>query len=338
MTARVWCVCALTISLFLTLVIGSSASTVRPSTVPIDKGTPTSPPTEHVILFVLEGFSQESLKGGTMPTLSKLIKEGAVAWSATGVKPPLRLPTMASIITGVPVEKHGIKWNSFEFSRGYPRAPSVFDYLDLSGGRDSAIFFMDESLYQLARPEPYTDYQMCGPLKPECNPDRVVAYIQQYFKKATSGHGYGHAILSLPHFLVVHLPEAGRVGVARGWGSKEYREALRTVDKAINSVLDIYKSQDLMKRTTVFVTSLSAEGVDAGQQQAANTARGVPWIASGVGIKPGHAIHKPVSIIDTGATVMRTLGLQTHTEWESRPVEEIFQYAFVAAAPNSNVP
>ena len=129
-------------------------------------------PTEHVILFVLEGFGQDSLKGGTMPTLSRLIKEGAVTWSATAVKPALRLPTMASLITGMPVEKHGITWNTFEFSRGYPRAPSVFDYLDLSGGRDSAIFLMDESLYQLARPEPYTDYQMCGPLKPECSTDR----------------------------------------------------------------------------------------------------------------------------------------------------------------------
>ena len=292
-------------------------------------------PTEHVILFVLEGFGQDSLKGGTMPTLSRLIKEGAVTWSATGVKPALRLPTMASLITGLPVEKHGITWNTFEFSRGYPRAPSVFDYLDLSGGRDSAIFFMDESLYQLARPEPYTDYQMCGPLKPECSTDRIVSYIRQYFKKATSGHGYGHAILALPHFLVVHLPEAGRVGVSRGWTSKEYRDALRTVDKAIRSVLGIYQEQGLTKRTTLFVTSLSAEGRDANQEQADAAVPMVPWIASGVGIKPGHAIHQPVSILDTGATVMRTLGLQTHTEWESHAVEEIFQAAF-AAAPHAS--
>ena len=205
--------------------------------------------------------------GGTMPTLSKLAKDGSVTWSAAGVTPALRLPTMASIITGVPVEKHGINWNTFEFSRGYPRAPSMFDYLDLSGGRDSAIFFMDESLYQLARPEPYTDYQMCGPLKPECGPERIVSYIQQYFRKATSGHGYGHAILSLPHLLVVHLPEAGRVGAARGWNSKEYRDALRAVDKAINSVLEIYKAQSLINRTTIFVTSLSAEGKDPGREQ-----------------------------------------------------------------------
>lgn len=323
---------------FSILLIEAASAVLPIGASPTGRTAPQTPPTEHVILFVLEGFSQDSLKGGTMPSLSRLVKEGSVTWSAKAVKPALRLPTMASLITGMPVEKHGITWNVFEFSRGYPRSPSVFDYLDLSGGRDSAIFFMDESLYQLARPEPYTDYQMCGPLKPECSPDRIVAYIRQYFKKATSGDGYGHAILSLPHFLVVHLPEAGRVGAARGWNSKEYREALRTVDKAMASVLELYKEQGLTKRTTVFVTSLSAEGRDASQEQAEATTPVVPWIASGVGIKQGHAIHQPVSIIDTGATVMRTLGLQTHTEWESRAVEEIFQYAFVASAPNSNVP
>src|SRR5262250_2357958 len=299
---RVWSIRILAVSLcVLALVLSRDAAVATVST---PAPAPTAP-TEHVILFVLEGFGQNSLKSGTMPTLSRLIKKGAVTWSATAVKPALRLPTMASLITGMPVEKHGITWNTFEFSRGYPRAPSVFDYLDLSGGRDSAIFFMDESLYQLARPEPYTDYQMCGPLKPECSTERIVSYIRQYFQKASSGHGYGHAILSLPHFLVVHLPEAGRVGASNGWTSKEYRDALRTVDKAMNSVLEIYQEQMLTKRTTVFVTSLSAEGRDASLEQTDAAVPVVPWIASGLGIKPGHTIHQPVSILDTGATVMR---------------------------------
>ncbi len=326
------------LGVILLLLEGFFGSEGSPSAAPTVGPTPATPPTEHVILFVLEGFSRDSLKGGTMPTLSRLVNEGAATWSATGVKPALRLPTMASIFTGVPVERHGVDWNTFEFSRGYPRAPSMFDYMDLSGGRDSAIFFMDESLYQLARPEPYTDYQMCGPLKPECSPDRIASYIRQYFKKATSGHGYGHAILALPHLLVVHLPEAGRVGAARGWNSKDYRDALHAVDKAMAAVLDIYKELDLTKRTTVFVTSLSPEGRDPGKEQSDGTPPSLPWIASGVGIKRGIAIHQPVSIIDTGATVMRTLGLQTHTEWESKSVEEIFQYAFIAAAPNSSLP
>ncbi len=330
---RGWSMWILAVSLFFLCLILPKQAAVAAVSAPASASTVQS---EHVILFVLEGFGQDSLKGGTMPTLSRLVKEGAVTWSATAVKPALRLPTMASLVTGMPVEKHGITWNTFEFSRGYPRAPSVFDYLDLSGGRDSAIFLMDESLYQLARPEPYTDYQMCGPLKPECSTERIVSYIRQYFKKATSGHGYGHAILSLPHFLVVHLPEAGRVGASKGWASKEYREALRTVDKAMHSVLDIYHEHALTKRTTVFVTSLSVEGRDANQEQADAAIPMVPWIASGVGIKPGYSIHQPVSILDTGATVMRTLGLQTHTEWESHAVEEIFQAAFAAAPRGSS--
>ncbi len=294
---------------------------------------PSQGPPEHVILFVLEGFGQDSLKGGAMPTLGKLVKDGAATWSATGVNPALRLPTMASLVTGMPVEKHGITWNVFEFSRGYSRSPSMFDYLDLSGGRDSAIFYMDESLYQLARPEVYTDYQLCGALRPECRSDKIVSYIRQYFQKATSGHGYGHAILSVPHLLVVHLPEAGRAGVAHGWNSKEYRQALQAVDTAMKSVLEVFKEHGLSNRTTVLVTALSGPGTDLSGEEATTTGTPtVPWIASGVGIKHGQVIRQPVSIIDTGATVMRILGLETHTEWESKAVEEIFQAAAVEPA------
>jgi predicted AlkP superfamily pyrophosphatase or phosphodiesterase len=281
---------------------------------------------EHVILIVFEGVGQESLKGGAMPVVSRLAKEGSVTWSATAVNPPLRLPTMASLLTGMPVEKHGVTWNSFDFIRGYPRPPTLFDYLDLSGGKDSAIFFMDEAMYQLAKPEPYTDYQMCGPMKPECSTDTIISYIRDYFRKATSGHGHGHAILSLPHVLVVHLPEPARTGVEHGWNSKPYRDALKTVDTAVGSILDLYKELGLLRRTTVMVTSLSAmgDGKPSKNGHQADLPR-VPWIVSGAGIKSGYIIKQPVSIIDTGATVLRTFGLETHTEWESHPVEEIFR-------------
>ncbi|MBM4132743.1 MAG: hypothetical protein FJ245_03150 [Nitrospira sp.] len=321
------------------IIVGCAALLFAGSPVPLraepaSSATPGAP-TEHVILFVLEGVDQPALKAGPMPVLTRLVKEGSATWAATSVKPALRLPAMASLVTGMPVEKHGITWNAFDFIRGYPRPPTVFDYLDLSGGRDSAIFFMDESLYQLAKPEPYTDYQMCGPLKPECSTVTVVGYINQYFRKATSGHGYGHAILSLPHFLVVHLPEAGRAGLAQGRGSKAYRDALKTVDGAMGSILGMYKDLGLLNRTAVFVTVVNSDETGKANGVSKEAGAGppqIPWIAWGAGIKSGYAIKAPVSIIDTGATVLRTLGLETHTEWESRAVEEIFTAPKVAAA------
>lgn len=319
---------------------GYAAKTSSPSNGKMQAMKPEIQP-EHVILFVLEGVGKESLKTGSMPVLSRLVKDGSVTWSATAVKPALRLPTMASLFTGMPVEKHGITWNAFDFIRGYPRPPTVFDYLDLSGGKDSAIFFMDESLYQLAKPEPYTDYQMCGPLKPECSTGTVVNYIRQYFKKATSGHGYGHAILSLPHFLVVHLPEPIRAGETDGWNSKPYREALKTVDSAMGSVLDLYKELGLLQQTTILVTSLNGQGESRSTEQSQPSTTDIPrvlWLASGAGIKAGHTITQPVSILDTGATVLRTLGLETYTEWDSRPVEEIFRSPRTASADQTSTP
>jgi hypothetical protein len=311
-----------------TLLVAAQAVAVLPSSATptvTEPGGTLPAPAEHVILFVLEGFDRNSLKEGPMPNLSKLVKEGSVTWSATGVTPALRLPAMASLITGMPVEKHGITWNFFEMSRGYYRAPSLFDYLDVSGGRDSAIFYMDESLYQLAKPAPYTDHQLCGALRPDCNSAKLITYIRQYLEKATSGHGYGHAALGVPQLLLVHLPEAGRAGVAHGWDSKEYKQALRAVDGAIRSVLDLFKQYGLAGRTAVIVTSLSGKGLDPGAEVSASEPPTIPWIASGAGIKAGQVITQPVSIIDTGATVMRMLGLDTHTEWDSKPIDEIFR-------------
>jgi arylsulfatase A-like enzyme len=104
--------------------------------------------------------------------------------------------------------------------------------------------------------------------------------------------------------------------------------------------LEVYKDLGLLERTTIFVTALSGSG---GPKSAANGTSGqasadlprVPWIASGVGIKSGYEIHRPVSILDTGATVMRALGLHTHTEWDSHAVEEIFRVAARTESPPS---
>ena len=91
MTWKKSSVSALTLSLCLvSVMVSSAAAPLRPSPSHEGNAIPTSPPTEHVILFVLEGFSQESLKGGTMPTLSKLIKEGSLTWSASADQPALR--------------------------------------------------------------------------------------------------------------------------------------------------------------------------------------------------------------------------------------------------------
>ena len=284
---------------------------------------------DHVILVVLEGVDNEKIKDGTLPTLNRLAQEGAVSWSAQTVSPPSTVSAMASLLTGVSVSKHRVDhaWEKYDFSRAFLRAPTVFDYLDLSAGLDTALFLMDERFYQLSRPEIYVDMQVCGKSKPQCNPSLLVSYIQDYLKKVMSEGGHGFRLIDIPGLLVAHMPAAADAGQKRGWDSKAYHKSLRDVDTAVAELLEVYREFEVLGKTMVIVTGLTGTGGTGGVQLTA-TSTGkttVPWMAWGVNVKPHFEITRTVSILDTGATIMDALGLETHTEWESHGLKEIFQ-------------
>ncbi len=285
---------------------------------------------DHVLLFVLEGVGRDAIGGGDegpMPVVRRLAAEGAVTWKARSVSPPLTVSAMASLLTGLPVAKHRVNqaWETYDFSRSFLRSPTMFDYLDLAGGVDTALFIMDERLYQLARPEIYVDMQTCGKAKPHCNPSTLVAYIKDYLKKVTSAGGYNFRIFAVPGLLVAHLPEPADVARKRGWDSTPYRAALRAVDTAIADIMDVYRAHGVLDNTMVIVTGLRGPGDPPPNAAGVPRPVLVPWLAWGANVKPGYVITRPVSIMDTGATVLEALGLDTHTEWDSRALTDVFR-------------
>ena len=316
------------LSKFLSFILGSAffIPTFFIGVIPVFGGTQT----DHVVLVVLEGIGNDQIQSGELSVLQRLAQEGAVSWSAQSIEAPLSVPAMASLLTGLPVERHHINkdWEHYDFSRSFMRSPTLFDYMDLAGGEDTALFLMDERFYQLARPEIYVDTQTCGMFKPECSPATLTVYIQDYLRKVTSQGGYGFRLFEIPGLLVAHLPEAAHVGKKRGWDSKRYHQALQSVDNAVQEILNIYSDLGVLDRTTVIVTGLNGHGQEISQSQkvsSADKATTVPWLAWGANIKSGYSISKPVLILDTGATIMEALGLETYTEWDSHAHHEIFQ-------------
>ena len=287
----------------------------------------------HIVLVVLEGIDPDTIKSGSMPNLAQFAQEGSAKWSATSVSPPLTVPAMASLLTGLPIKKHKItpEWEKYDFARSFMRSPTVFDYMDLAGGNDSAVFFMDERLYQLSRPEIYVDSQMCGMAKPDCTPKTVSLYIQDYLKKVTSEKGHGFRLINVPNLLLVHLPTASRAGQKKGWNSDTYKKAVREIDTAIGDIVNIYQDFGVLDKTMFIVTGLngiplptaSANGSKS-SSSSPQMSQTIPWISWGANIKENHSIARPVSILDTGATILYALGLETYTEWDSHVIDEIF--------------
>ena len=288
--------------------------------------------TEHIVLVVLEGIKSSTIRNGEMPHLAKLAGEGAASWSAQSITPPLTVSAMASLLTGLPVEKHRItaEWERYDFARSFMRSPTVFDYMDLAGGHDTGVFLMDERLYQLVRPEIYVDSQVCGYTKPQCTPETVSIYIQDFLKKVTSDGGYGFRLFGVPNLLLTHFPTAARIGKKYGWDSPKYMAAVTSIDNAIDAIRKNYQALGVLDRTMFIVTGLNSGPINplskkVKKGETVELGATIPWIAWGTNIKPQHTISQQISIMDTGATIMYALGLETHTEWESRAIKEIFQ-------------
>lgn len=288
--------------------------------------------TEHIVLIVLEGIKSSTIQSGAAPHLAKLAQEGVVSWSAQSITPPLTVPAMASLLTGLPVEKHRIsaEWERYDFARAFMRSPTVFDYMDLAGGADTGVFLMDERLYQLIRPEIYVDKQVCGYSKPQCTPETVSVYIQDFLKNVTSGKGYGFWLFGVPNLLVTHFPTAARIGQKYGWDSPKYSAAVTSIDNAVDQIKKNYQEIGVLDRTMFIVTGLNSGPISPStkkgkEAKAMDLDPTVPWIAWGANVKHQHPISQPLTLLDTGATIMYALGLETHTEWESQAITEIFQ-------------
>ena len=286
---------------------------------------------EHIVLVVLEGIKSSTIQSGATPHLAKLAQEGVVSWSAQSITPPLTVSSMASLLTGLPVEKHRINasWEKYDFARSFMRSPTVFDYMDLAGGADTGVFLMDERLYQLVRPEIYVDSQVCGYTKPQCTPETVAIYIQDFLQKVTSDGGYGFRLFGVPNLLLVHFPTAARIGQKYGWDSLKYHAAVTSIDNAIDQIKKNYQEIGVLDRTMFIVTGLHsgpinplAKKVKKGKTLELDPT--VPWIAWGANVKNHQSIAQPVTLLDTGATIMYALGLETHTEWDSQVIQGIF--------------
>jgi phosphopentomutase len=122
----------------------------------------------------------------------------------------------------------------------------------------------------------------------------------------------------------IHLADPDLAGHEKGWMSRSYLHALESTDRAIGTLVKGFHDLGLYKQTAFIITS-DHGGHDKTHGTTSHEDMTIPWIAAGPGIKSGCEIKRDVSLMDTAATIMRTLGVTDYyVEWDSRPIMEIF--------------
>ena len=271
---------------------------------------------DTVVIIVVDGLRPDGLKQGKTPTLDELIKRGSSTMQAQTVTPSLTLPAFASMLTGLPVEQHGVNWNEYEAPRGFIKAPTVFEIASFNGSKWGAIFIQKEKLLHIAKPDRRVQLSLCSINEPGCTAKKVAADVPTVYKNANDSRK--------PSLFLIHLADADTAGHADGWMSKPYLKAVEDVDVAIGTIIKGFKALGLYEKTTFIITSdHGGHGTTHGTTMPEDMT--IPWIAAGPGIKAGYTIKRPVSLMDTAATVMRAFGITDYyVEWKSRAIEEIF--------------
>lgn len=255
------------------------------------------------VLIMTDGMRPDALALVNTPRLDSLLARSAYTLRATSVMPSITLPCHTSIFHSVPPQRHGIVTNLWQ-----PMARPLPGLMEQAhaAGRRCYVFHNWEPLRDLNRPE-------------------ILEF--SYFRNNSYTEDGDHIIADAaapvlaeerPDFAFVYLGTIDVAGHHYGWMSDGYLRQIEHVDAAIGMVLDALTEQDTILLQSDHGGHDRTHGTDAPEDMT------IPWMIAGPGIRAGHELEGPVSLLDTAPTLARILEVQPHPHWEGRCVDEVF--------------
>lgn len=256
-----------------------------------------------IVFILIDGLRPDAIEPAECPHLKGLIARGAATMQASSIMPSMTLPCHTSIFHSVPPARHGITTNTW--SPMVRPLPGLFDVAKAAGKR-CAFFYNWEELRDLGRPGSL-DLSFFHNCAYQHDGDDMIA--DAAIRLLPAG-GYDLAF--------IYLGTVDVAGHYYGWMSDGYMTQIATVDRALGRLLAALPAD------TAYVLQSDHGGHERNHGTELPEDMIIPWLAAGPGIRAGHTIATPVSLLDTAPTLARLLELAPHREWEGRCVEEIF--------------
>lgn len=257
-----------------------------------------------MVLFVMiDGLRPDAITPERCPTLTGLMARGAYSLRAQSVMPSVTLPCHMSIFHSVPPGRHGVTTNTWS-----PMARPLPGLMETAhaAGRSCSFYYNWEPLRNLSEPG---------------------CLLHSYFRdndQSPGGDHYiaGEAMRSLPvdrpDFAFVYLGTVDVAGHAFGWMSKRYLEQAGYVDGALGALLAVLPAGAHVLVHADHGGHERSHGADSPDDMT------IPWILAGPGVRAGHELQTPVSLLDTAPTLARLLHMKPDAQWEGRAIEEAF--------------
>src|SRR5436190_9809153 len=278
---------------------------------------------QRAVLFGIDGLGSKGLAEARTPNIDTLRRQGEWTLRARGVMPTSSSPNWASMIMGAGPEQHGVTSNDWK--------PERFDIAPVCTGR-AGIFPTVYGILRDQRPKAviatfaeWEDYDRLverGVANVMGHPEASRKDNQEPFKAA--GQTIAMALEFLrtrkPDLLFIHLDLVDHAGHRFGHLTPEYVAAVEEADRLVGLVAAALRESDGARPVLLLTADHGGVGKKHGGATMAEIE--IPWIVEGPGIARGREIKVPVNTYDTAPTLARLLGINPHSCWIGKVVEE----------------
>jgi len=250
-------------------------------------------PAKHLVFIGLDGWGGAYVSKANMPTVKRMMSNGAWSANALNVMPSESWANWTSLFCGAPPERRSRK-----------NFPSIFTLME-NNEQTSALFYEWTELEKLCPDSAAEKQEILSNIE---SARKIAAYITE----------------EKPVFTAVVFNEPDATGHARRWGSPDYYAKLKELDGYITIIEKAVKDSGIYD-STIFVLSADHGGSMYWHESDSPIKRKIPFIVFGNGIKEGYTITSPINIYDIAPTMAALLGMDIPTEWTGRIIHEIFK-------------
>ncbi|NIP38335.1 MAG: sulfatase-like hydrolase/transferase [Candidatus Dadabacteria bacterium] len=272
---------------------------------------------KYIFVITIDGLRPDAISETNTPSLSNLLQKSSYSLNASTVFPSSTMPSHTSLFTGLDAKNHKNTLNEHKkirklISQGkYLQFDTIFTIGEKNGFRTTFICGKDKLKF-LIRPS-LQNTVLCHDIYD--NKDNIVPIITTTF---TSSFKTNRNKINF-----IHYPEPDLSGHRNGWMTEKYLESLRSVDKEIEKLLGLIRTEMAEKESLLIITA-DHGGTEKTHGTRSKEHMTIPWIAYGNSVKKNHKIKKEVKIYDTAPTILNFLGIKTPPNLDGKAVTEIF--------------
>jgi predicted AlkP superfamily pyrophosphatase or phosphodiesterase len=271
----------------------------------------------RVVVVVLDGLRADAIDRFRLRCWRRLAEQGAESRQGTTIGPSVTAAAMASLMSGVPPETHGLRSDRFHLPRNREPLHLLPRVLAEAGLPTSGFVRALPVLFRrlgrrIAEHLGLGCFQFSGRTAPEI----LLAGSERL---ANQERG----------LIFLHFPDCDRVGHTHGWMSTEYESAAQRVDLALGMLAACADVDRDPGTLLVALADHGGGGVDPRDHDSGHPLdRTIPVLLAGHAVR-GEALDAP-SILDVAPTVLWALGLPVPSSYVGRPLVEAFAPAAMA--------